>query len=387
MIDYQTALFQCDGALQPSRHCRICCKGRLDRQDILDAEDGTVFVHDDKVPIDLTGGRCQSALPVLGMAVDAAHRSASSPDMFGLGLSAMPTVQHDLPRNTGHQRFHTMPAVREKADLENGTDGLVNQASKTDNDVYFYQKNWWPNGHDGKNNVENRAVEQCVKERPPQNLAPVLESGVLVEGGARYDGQWSNNKRHGQGIYVRPDGSWYEGRFEDGWAHGYGKYTAASGNVYEGQWYKDQAHGKGTYSYADGSTYEGEWCLDEKAGQGTECLPGGVRYVGGFVHGKKHGTGLLTEVGGLSYEGEFKQGDMDGEGSCAFPNGCRFYGQWWKGKLDGTGTMVWPDGSKYDGSFWQDMRHGEGTFVDADGCSYQGQWVNGKKRWHRCHHV
>ena len=29
--------------------------------------------------------------------------------------------------------------------------------------------------------------------------------------GARYIGEWVNNKKHGQGLFIYPDGSKYEG--------------------------------------------------------------------------------------------------------------------------------------------------------------------------------
>jgi len=30
--------------------------------------------------------------------------------------------------------------------------------------------------------------------------------------GARYIGEWVNNKKHGQGLFIYPDGSKYEGK-------------------------------------------------------------------------------------------------------------------------------------------------------------------------------
>eukprot|EP00971_Amphidinium_carterae_P118733 2352354-Amphidinium_carterae.1 len=45
---------------------------------------------------------------------------------------------------------------------------------------------------------------------------------VVVEGEARYTGQWLGNKRYGHGCHVRPDGQRYEGQFVDDKAHGHG---------------------------------------------------------------------------------------------------------------------------------------------------------------------
>lgn len=34
--------------------------------------------------------------------------------------------------------------------------------------------------------------------------------------GAYYEGQWLDDKQHGQGVESWPDGARYEGRYEDG---------------------------------------------------------------------------------------------------------------------------------------------------------------------------
>ena len=37
-----------------------------------------------------------------------------------------------------------------------------------------------------------------------------------------YEGEWSNNKRHGKGVYKYPDGNTYEGDWEHGKKQGEG---------------------------------------------------------------------------------------------------------------------------------------------------------------------
>ena len=50
------------------------------------------------------------------------------------------------------------------------------------------------------------------------------------------------------------------------------------GDVYEGEWLDDKAHGQGVYYHEDGSKYEGEWFEDKQHGIGTESWPDGAQY-------------------------------------------------------------------------------------------------------------
>jgi len=61
---------------------------------------------------------------------------------------------------------------------------------------------------------------------------------VILENGARYEGEWltSSSVRQGQGIQVWPDGSMYEGYWADNKANGKGRLIHADGDVYDGHW-------------------------------------------------------------------------------------------------------------------------------------------------------
>ena len=70
---------------------------------------------------------------------------------------------------------------------------------------------------------------QCIKGNC------ISGAGTSVEKhGIKYVGQWSNAKKHGQGIL-----------------------TYASGNKYIGKWKYDKKHGQGTLTYSSGSKYIG----------------------------------------------------------------------------------------------------------------------------------
>lgn len=47
---------------------------------------------------------------------------------------------------------------------------------------------------------------------------------------------WKNNVPHGRGIFVQPDGGRYEGEFQDQKSHGNGRYVSGDQKIiYEGQ--------------------------------------------------------------------------------------------------------------------------------------------------------
>ena len=50
----------------------------------------------------------------------------------------------------------------------------------------------------------------------------------------RYEGELKNDKRHGHGILISPDGETYEGEFENDVAHGEGIYNWGDGVRSEG---------------------------------------------------------------------------------------------------------------------------------------------------------
>ena len=51
--------------------------------------------------------------------------------------------------------------------------------------------------------------------------------------------------------------------------NGQGTYISANGAKYEGEWKDNKLNGQGTFTYADGGKYEGEWKDGKRDGQGT----------------------------------------------------------------------------------------------------------------------
>jgi hypothetical protein len=64
--------------------------------------------------------------------------------------------------------------------------------------------------------------------------------------GAKYEGEYTENKRNGHGVYVHADGRTYTGEYADDKPHGRGVLTDAKGTViHEGNWKKGQFMGEG----------------------------------------------------------------------------------------------------------------------------------------------
>ncbi len=54
-----------------------------------------------------------------------------------------------------------------------------------------------------------------------------------------------------------PDGARYVGEWRENRAHGQGKFSHIDGDTYEGQWANDKANGKGKYVHTNGEARRG----------------------------------------------------------------------------------------------------------------------------------
>ena len=71
-------------------------------------------------------------------------------------------------------------------------------------------------------------------------------------------------------------------------------HQACPSHRYEGQWLDDRRHGQGTFHHADGSRYEGEWAAGRKEGKGTLYFNNGDSFAGYWSEGVIQGPGVLT---------------------------------------------------------------------------------------------
>ena len=251
----------------------------------------------------------------------------------------------------------------------------------------------------------------------------------------RYEGNYENNKRSGQGTYSYADGAKYEGQWQNNQYYGHGVYTFApddvykrervegdfenddwkfgtliwkSGEKYVGQFKNHLRSGNGTNYYTDGRKYEGEWLSGEYHGHGvftfapddgyerdrfegvfengdwkfgTEIWKSGDKYVGQFKNQERSGNGTHYYTDGQKYEGEWLADKRNGYGKIIYPdddNRTSFEGEYENDETN-FGTLIWKTEGKYVGEFKDNDRTGKGTYYYTDGTKYVGQWQLNKR--------
>lgn len=65
--------------------------------------------------------------------------------------------------------------------------------------------------------------------------------------GDRYNGDWSEGKRHGNGALKYANGRSYVGGFAHSRRSGYGVFIWEDGHKYSGMWANGERNGKGVY--------------------------------------------------------------------------------------------------------------------------------------------
>ncbi len=234
--------------------------------------------------------------------------------------------------------------------------------------------------------------------------SPGIASAIRWSG-ALFEGEWVDNRPHGEGTLTMPGGEEYTGEFNDGRREGRGTQTFASGNQYVGAFKDDKQDGHGRYTWANGRTYIGEYKDRKRQGQGTWTHPDGRKYVGEWKDDLGDGKGVLFLANGENYEGLWYKGYMfleelspgvasavrwnggfyegewsdnlpQGEGTLTWPDGDEYNGEFKDGKLESHGTYTWASGQKYVGEFNDGVKHGQGTQIWPDGQRYAGEWRN-----------
>lgn len=173
--------------------------------------------------------------------------------------------------------------------------------------------------------------------------------------GNRYEGEWKDGKKHGQGRMVYANGYEYVGEWADDTATGQGIFLWPNGDRYEGMMYQGQRHGQGTYSFVNGDHYQGDWFQDQKQGYG------------------------IAKVAAGKYEGQFHHDKMHGFGTFYFTNGDIYVGEWIDDQQDGQGNFTWLNGDRYEGGFKAGQLHGNGSIYLANGNQFTGEWIRGQQ--------
>lgn len=102
--------------------------------------------------------------------------------------------------------------------------------------------------------------------------------GTWVSEDEWYEGEWQEDRRHGEGFQSWKDGRTYRGQFRHGKFEGHGRMEWLSSEglaSYEGQYMDDLKHGAGVYRWADGRAYDGDWSCGLRHGEATYLHPRG----------------------------------------------------------------------------------------------------------------
>ncbi|MDA1332312.1 MAG: trypsin-like peptidase domain-containing protein, partial [Proteobacteria bacterium] len=213
--------------------------------------------------------------------------------------------------------------------------------------------------------------------------------------GAQYVGEFRDDKYHGQGTYILANGDKYVGEFRDDKKHGQGIFIFGSesqwtGAQYVGEFRDDKYHGQGTYTHANGAQYVGEFRDDKYHGQGTFTYANGDKYAGEWRHDKYHGQGTLTSATGDKYVGEFRDGVAIEGPSVEEQRGAEYALPLCPQDLEVRwhncqGTYTYADGNQYVGDFRDDKKHGQGIFMFGSESQWAGAQYVGEFRDDKFH--
>ena len=188
-----------------------------------------------------------------------------------------------------------------------------------------------------------------------------------LENGEKYEGNFKNGLRDGNGKYFYKNGDVYDGEFKDGKIEGEGVMTYENGHKYEGEFRDNLRDGKGTYYYKNGDRYEGSWRKGLKEGKGVYYWKAGDRFEGYFENNEKGSYGKYFYQNGERYEGELKNGVREGKGVYYWPDGDRYEGDFKNGKREGQGVYYWSDGDRAMGNYANDKEVGLHVRLDPVG--------------------
>lgn len=217
-------------------------------------------------------------------------------------------------------------------------------------DVYSGQISWdQPKG----NGIYTKASGTVMKGEwdgtslVPDSIADIRDPDPTD--GWHYKGPVVKNQPSGEGRMVYQDGYVYVGHFEKGMKSGKGVLSDKDEGIviykYEGEWLDNLKHGQGEEFKAGEFKYEGHYNLGHFDGDGRlEHIKDQYKYEGEFRSGKPHGFGQMYWEDGTVYRGQLKAGQRDGYGTCEYPDGTSYDGQWARDKKNGEGTFITEEG-------------------------------------------
>lgn len=147
----------------------------------------------------------------------------------------------------------------------------------------------------------------------------------------------ATDKANGENVEVKyeKDDATYLGGIVDGKREGYGVYKSNI-ETDEGQWKNDKQHGNGKHSWNDGRSYEGQYVNGRFSGKGMMVWTtdkGIMTYEGDYLDDAKHGFGKFTWPNMNVYEGGWQTGKRHGKATFTTHQGKQKVGFWQEDKF------------------------------------------------------
>ena len=202
--------------------------------------------------------------------------------------------------------------------------------------------------------VKRERDESPAGSRPTKKCLHIPGQAIYF---GEYIGEGASRKLHGYGVMQYYNGNRYEGDWVQGKRQGQGTLTWENLQVegkerYKGAWYNDKYHGRGKLKYAWRNYYDGVFVQGKRLHGMHTSNPwkkrnrtGPVTYHGNYEDEKFHGVGMLNKgKGGDMYHGHWHRGKYHGKGFFLCANGEMYVGDFDQGKYHGLGTKTYPDG-------------------------------------------
>lgn len=243
---------------------------------------------------------------------------------------------------------------------------------------FLYQ---WSNTHSFKAWLQAYNVSIAYRS---QHASVVNSVEILYENGDRFVGDLWKGMRHNRGVLYEMQGGRYEGQWENDHKQGNGTYTSRDSDyVYDGEWREDQRSGLGKELSKEGK-YSGGFLKNQYHGQGTFVDAEGNLYEGDWVQGVRQGVAHWQSGTGESYTGEFRDDLMHGEGQMRYANGDIYSGQFVKGVREGVGQILKANGEIFKGIFRAGSETGPGSFIKSNGIVVNAHFLEGKMSLQSC---
>ena len=226
-----------------------------------------------------------------------------------------------LKENKFLTKQNSFPYYKYKISIKNDNNN-TNKIDKNDND-YFNKKIIYRINNSSKLSFTNN-------EKIKENEKDIINvTNIKIYDVGKYEGIILDNKRELKGVMTYNNGARYEGEWKDDKKNGKGIYISSHyfncekniGLKYEGDFFNDKFEGFGIAIYSNGDKYEGEWKNNKQYGKGTLTNIGGTKYTGDWIDGIYEGNGIYYMNNGERYEGHFSKNKYNGYGKYFYNNG------------------------------------------------------------------